>query len=272
MGRQGLLRLCCLLGLSVCLTAISINHRPKQGNEADAGELREDIPQINLESGLNLFEGDIVLPPRARNALLDDYYRWSFPIPYILADNLDLNAKSVILKAFEMFRLKSCVDFKPYEGEPTYIHFQKFGGCWSMVGDLKVGQNLSIGERCDYKAIVEHEILHALGFYHEQSRSDRDDYVKIWWEEITSGMEHNFNKYEDNYITDLNTPYDYESVMHYGPLSFNKNPDVPTITAKIEAFNDIIGQRLDFSEIDLERLNRMYNCSKCNMDATYFCN
>ncbi|KAE8605304.1 hypothetical protein XENTR_v10015058 [Xenopus tropicalis] len=261
MGRQGLFRLCCLLGLSVCLTAISINHRPKQGNEADAGELREDIPQINLESGLNLFEGDIVLPPRARNALLDDYYRWSFPIPYILADNLDLNAKSVILKAFEMFRLKSCVDFKPYEGEPTYIHFQKFGGCWSMVGDLKVGQNLSIGERCDYKAIVEHEILHALGFYHEQSRSDRDDYVKIWWEEITSGMEHNFNKYEDNYITDLNTPYDYESVMHYGPLSFNKNPDVPTITAKIEAFNDIIGQRLDFSEIDLERLNRMYNCT-----------
>ncbi|KAM4772429.1 meprin A subunit alpha [Rhinophrynus dorsalis] len=257
---SGSMRVWGLLVLCVYVTAFSINHEASlHENEVDGGELREDIPQIN--QGLDLFEGDIMLTKDARNALRDDSYRWTFPIPYILADNLDLNAKAVILKSFEMFRLKSCVDFKPYEGESTYIHFQKFGGCWSMVGDLKTGQNLSIGERCDYKAIVEHEILHALGFYHEQSRSDRDDYVQIWWDEITSGMEHNFNKYEDDFITDLNTPYDYESVMHYGPLSFNKNEGIPTITAKIPAFDDIIGQRLDFSEIDLERLNRMYNCT-----------
>ncbi|TRY82014.1 hypothetical protein DNTS_021855 [Danionella cerebrum] len=191
------------------------------GEEADAGELQEDILDINL----------------------------------------DLNAKGVILQALEVYRLKSCVDFKPYEGESTYISFTKLDGCWSFVGDLKTGQNVSIGERCDTKAIVEHELLHALGFYHEQSRSDRDDYVKIWWDEIIEGKEHNFNKYEDDFITDLNTPYDYESIMHYRPLSFNKNPDVPTITTSIPAFNSIIGQRLDFSALDLERLNRMYECT-----------
>uniref|UniRef100_A0A8D0HTX5 Meprin A subunit n=1 Tax=Sphenodon punctatus TaxID=8508 RepID=A0A8D0HTX5_SPHPU len=196
-----------------------------------------------------------------RNALVGDNYRWKFPIPYILADNLELNAKGVILQSFETFRLKSCVDFKPYEEESTYIIFQKFDGCWSMVGDQKSGQNLSIGARCDYKAIVEHEILHALGFYHEQSRTDRDDYVKIWWDEILSGQAHNFVKYDDSRITDLNTPYDYESLMHYAPFSFNKNESFPTITAKIPVFNDVIGQRLDFSAIDLERLNRMYNCT-----------
>lgn len=59
--------------------------------------------------------------------------------------------------------------------------------CWSMVGDLQTGQTLSIGAGCDYRAIVEHEILHALGFYHEQSRMDRDDYVTIWWDEIIAG-------------------------------------------------------------------------------------
>lgn len=51
-----------------------------------------------------------------------------------------------------------------------------------------MGQNLSIGQGCDYKAIIEHEILHALGFYHEQSRTDRDDYVNIWWDEILPGV------------------------------------------------------------------------------------
>ncbi|NXH29553.1 MEP1A protein, partial [Myiagra hebetior] len=226
-----------------------------------AGEIFKDIPHINLAAGLDLFQGDILLPKNQRNALRNETYRWKFPIPYILGDDLDLNAKGVILQAFEMFRLKSCIDFKPYEGERTYIFFSKQNGCWSMVGNLQTGQNLSIGSGCDYRAIVEHEILHALGFYHEQSRMDRDDYVNIWWDEIIAGKEHNFAKYDDSYITDLNTPYDYESLMHYEPLSFNKNASVPTITAKIPAFDDIIGQRLDLSAIDLERLNRMYNCT-----------
>uniref|UniRef100_A0A3P8VSN6 Meprin A subunit n=1 Tax=Cynoglossus semilaevis TaxID=244447 RepID=A0A3P8VSN6_CYNSE len=219
---------------------------------ADAGELRDDIPDINRGT---TFKSCL------RNAILDQTSRWKFPIPYILNDTLELNAKGVILQAFEEYRLRSCVDFKPYEGESSYIIFKKLSGCWSYVGDYKVGQELSIGARCDTKAIVEHELLHALGFYHEQSRSDRDNYVKIWWDQIEDGKEHNFNKYEDDFITDLNTAYDYESVMHYRPKSFNKNESIPTITTTIPEFNDIIGQRLDFSAVDITRLNRMYNCA-----------
>uniref|UniRef100_G1QWR9 Meprin A subunit n=1 Tax=Nomascus leucogenys TaxID=61853 RepID=G1QWR9_NOMLE len=228
-----------------------IKYLPK---ENDFGE-QKDISEINLG------EFNFCVFKKSRNGLRDPNTRWTFPIPYILADNLELNAKGAILYAFEMFRLKSCVDFKPYEGESSYIIFQQFDGCWSEVGDQHVGQNLSIGQGCAYKAIIEHEILHALGFYHEQSRTDRDDYVNIWWDQILSGYQHNFDTYDDSLITDLNTPYDYESVMHYQPFSFNKNASVPTITAKIPEFNSVIGQRLDFSAIDLERLNRMYNCT-----------
>lgn len=61
------------------------------------------------------------------------------------------------------------------------------GRCWSYVGDLQNGQVLSLGPGCDHKAVIEHELLHALGFYHMQSRQDRDDYVKIWLDQVTEG-------------------------------------------------------------------------------------
>lgn len=56
------------------------------------------------------------------------------------------------------------------------------------MGDQQAGQVLSLGTGCDHKAVIEHELLHALGFYHEQSRADRDDYVKIWLDQVTPGQ------------------------------------------------------------------------------------
>lgn len=60
--------------------------------------------------------------------------------------------------------------------------------CFSSVGNRHIGkQRLSIGNNCDRLATVEHEFLHALGFWHEQSRADRDDYVNIMWDQIEAG-------------------------------------------------------------------------------------
>ncbi|XP_029965611.1 meprin A subunit alpha-like [Salarias fasciatus] len=251
-------RLLLLCGLLVLACSVAIPAPPVVHEVYENGE--DESPILNKGSKENLMEGDILIPG-GRNALLDQRYRWKFPIPYILGDDLDLNAKGCIHQAFEMYRLKSCVDFKPYEGEKTFIKFEKRGGCFSSVGDQQVGQILSLGTGCDHKAVIEHELLHALGFYHEQSRTDRDDYVNIWLDQVEEGKEHNFNKYEDTFITDQNTAYDYESIMHYRPFSFNKNDSIPTITTKIPAFQNIIGQYLDFSEMDTLRLNRMYNCT-----------
>ncbi|XP_051880009.1 meprin A subunit alpha-like [Pristis pectinata] len=260
MDSSGLLSFSLVVLFAYCNTLVIRKVPSENYYEVDAGDFREDIPQINAKSQRFLFQGDIAVV-QERNALKDPTKRWTFPIPYILTDSLELNAKGVILLTFEQYRLKSCIDFKPYEAEKSFLAFKKLDGCWSYVGHHYGDQVVSVGERCDTKAIVEHELLHTLGFYHEQSRTDRDDYVNIWWNEIIPGMEHNFVVYDDDYITDQNTPYDYESVMHYAPFSFNKNDSLPTITAKIPAFDDIIGQRLDFSAIDLLRLNRMYNCT-----------
>ncbi|NXE89887.1 MEP1B protein, partial [Menura novaehollandiae] len=196
-----------------------------------------------------------------RNSIIGDNYRWPHVIPYVLEDSLEMNAKGLILKAFEQYRLKTCIDFKPWKGEKNYISVFKGSGCWSSVGNLHMGlQQLSIGPNCDRIGTIQHEFLHALGFWHEQSRSDRDDYVTIMWDRIQSGKEHNFNKYDDKTSDFLNVPYDYNSVMHYSKTAF-RNGTEPTIVTNIADFMDVIGQRMDFSEYDLQKLNRLYNCS-----------
>lgn len=66
-----------------------------------------------------------------------------------------------------------------------YFHHLR---CFSSVGDQQTGQILSLGPGCDHKAVIEHELLHAVGFYHEQSRTDRDDYVDIWLDQVLPGI------------------------------------------------------------------------------------
>ncbi|NWX19059.1 MEP1B protein, partial [Aegotheles bennettii] len=234
------------------------------------GGVDQDIFDINEALGLDLFEGDIKLDgvrlhayffSQERNSIIGDNYRWPHIIPYVLENSLEMNAKGLILKAFEQYRLKTCIDFKPWQGEKNYISVFKGSGCWSSVGNIQKGlQQLSIGANCDRIGTIQHEFLHALGFWHEQSRSDRDDYVSIVWDRIQTGKEYNFNKYDDNTSDFLNVPYDYTSVMHYSKNSF-KNGTEPTIITNIPDFIDVIGQRMDFSEYDLQKLNRLYNCS-----------
>ncbi|KAM8849328.1 meprin A subunit beta-like [Spinachia spinachia] len=246
-----------LCGISLCLPTGKV-----PDYEVDGGR-DLDIFDINEEAGLDLVEGDIVLDERqTRNSIIGDEYRWPKTIPYYMEDDLEINAKGVILKAFEQYRLKTCIDFKPWSGEANYISIFKGSGCFSSVGNRHVGkQRLSIGSNCDRIATIEHEFLHALGFWHEQSRADRDDYVNIMWDRISDGKEHNFNTYNDITSSSLGVPYDYGSMMHYSKNAF-RNGTEPTIVTKIPAFSEVIGQRMEFSDSDLLKLHRLYNCTQ----------
>uniref|UniRef100_A0A3B3DRJ7 Metalloendopeptidase n=1 Tax=Oryzias melastigma TaxID=30732 RepID=A0A3B3DRJ7_ORYME len=157
-----------------------------------------------------------------------------------------IHTKGIILRALDQFRLKSCIDFKQ---------------CYSYIGRVNPnGQVLSIGAGCEYVHIVEHEMLHALGFYHEQSRYDRDDYVTIVWDNILKGREYNFNKVPSDESTTHGTPYDYWSVMHYSKDAFT-NGNGSTIITIDPKFQDIIGQSLEMSYYDVQELNLLYKCN-----------
>ncbi|XP_071458696.1 meprin A subunit beta [Marmota flaviventris] len=254
------------------------NTRAEREDHIDGGT-EQDIFNINEDLHLDLFEGDIKLDgAQDRNSIIGDTYRWPHVIPYVLEDSLGVNAKAVILQAFDRYRLKTCLDFKPWSGEDNYIAFFKGTGCWSSIGNRREGkQQLSIGNNCDRIGTVQHELLHALGFWHEQSRSDRDDYIQIMWNRIKPGREHNFNIHNDKESDFLNVPYDYFSVMHYSKIAFKSGQD-PTIITKMAGFEDLIGQRMDFSDYDLQKLNRLYNCSSslsfmdsCNFELENIC-
>ncbi|KAM6910435.1 meprin A subunit beta-like [Xenentodon cancila] len=197
-----------------------------------------------------------------RSSIIDEQHLWTSPVPYVFNESLDLNAKGVLLRAFDQFRLKSCIDFKPRDFEEYYLNIQKLGGCFSYIGKVLLnGQVLSIGSGCDYVYIAEHEILHALGFNHEQSRYDRDDYVTIIFENIIKGsMEYNFEKVGSDISTTHGVPYDYWSVMHYGKDAFTNGIGSTIITIDPK-FQDVIGQTLEMSARDVEELNLLYKCN-----------
>ena len=63
--------------------------------------------------------------------------------------------------------------------------------CFSYLGLIGGRQPVNIGRGCEHKGIVQHEILHALGRVHEQSRPDRDQYVIINRNNIIRGIMQN---------------------------------------------------------------------------------
>ena len=92
------------------------------------------------------------------------------------------------------------------------------------------------------------------GYLHEQSRSDRDSYITINWDNIREGGRTQFFKCE---FCDLQgTKYDYGSVMHYPETGLSK--DWRTLNTIETKNGEEIGQRNGFSPSDIVRINRHY--------------
>lgn len=105
-----------------------------------------------------------------------------------------------------------------------------------------------------------HELMHALGFLHEQNRYERDDFVKVNYENIKPTAKNNFYKSSSYSSNGLGVAYDFSSIMHYSVYAFTKNGG-PTITPKKKVVTGVkIGQRRGFSEKDLQKINTMYRC------------
>ncbi|XP_067879282.1 uncharacterized protein [Heterodontus francisci] len=210
-----------------------------------------------------LIEGDII-KPLWRNAVLSESKTWQkspdgmVRIPYKISQQYDEETRSSIIRGFKDFEKFTCVQFLPHSDEDDFISIQPIHGCYSSVGRVGGMQLISLNHQClkKGKGVVEHEIMHSLGFWHEHARSDRDKYIKIEWKNVWPGYEHNFLKQNTN---NLMSKYDYGSILHYSRTAFSKNGQ-PTLR-KLMDTDAVIGQRIRLSELDLLKVNRLYNCT-----------
>lgn len=124
-----------------------------------------------------------------KNAVLQKKRIWPDQrIPYVLSRHYNKKARSLIARAFEIYHKRTCLKFEPKtEKEENFIYIFPGPACYSRVGKVGGMQELSLGTGCVHLGVIIHELMHAIGFWHEHSRDDRDSYVKIHWNNIMKG-------------------------------------------------------------------------------------
>jgi len=236
--------------------------------------------EYTVVDGMAIFEGDIILGTEAEMkartlaiqagnrstqedniekgiTISGDQYRWpNALVPYDI--DASLPSKNRVTDAIAHWISETNINFvlrtAANAGQyPNYVRFRPGSGCSSSVGMRGGRQFITLANGCSTGNTM-HEIGHAIGLWHEQSRSDRGTHVNIHLDNVEEGREGNFNKRPND--GDDYGAYDYDSIMHYSKRAFSKN-GLDTITTKPIA-GIPIGQRAGLSPGDINAAHSIY--------------
>lgn len=221
-------------------------------------------------------EGDMIFPKSStRGVAIFGNRQWpGNVIPYDISAITDANDRQMIINAMQILmysvatpmpdsnQRSACVYFRPREAtDQAYFKIQYGNGCSAHVGYTAPFQSTMTlqANGCFYYGTIQHELMHVLGFFHEQSRPDRDDYLEIHLENVETAMHHNFNKYEwGSSVLNQGSPYDYASIMHYDTTAFTTN-GMPTMVPRQAGVT--IGDAEELSPIDIAEVRHFYGCT-----------
>ncbi|XP_056000951.1 uncharacterized protein LOC125664327 [Ostrea edulis] len=200
---------------------------------------------------------------KKRKATRNKRKRWpNREVPYIVTNDFSSGDRVQIKAAVNEWSKYTCLNIR----EATYrdankVRFQNGNGCSSYIGMVKGEQELNLGKNCRVKRVIVHELGHAIGFQHEQSRPDRDAFVEIVKENVPSALAYNFDRLPESKIEHFNVDYDYRSIMHYSSKAFSTNGMI-TVRTKDPQYQNVIGNALGLSFRDIKLANRMYSCNE----------
>ncbi|KAI0237999.1 Zinc metalloproteinase nas-34 [Lamellibrachia satsuma] len=200
-------------------------------------------------------------------------YKWPMPIIYKYDGTQTAEAKKMIEAAIKHWESETCIRFQQVDTNATvteqHLLFTSKYGCYSYTG--RVPKSTAFPQQINLNSyactrlfgIPVHEIGHAIGFWHEHVRPDRDDYVTVnmsyiyWWYRI------NYVKLNSSLVdTTMTVPYDYGSVMHYSATELSIGT-LRSLQPTNPLYEKTMGQRVGLSFFDSKHANLAYCKDKC---------
>ena len=254
--------------------------------ELDQGETRIPViyeqmgdTSLNATEGNGIVDGDIILTMDkigAENRIAFDRFittsQWTNGIIPV-AIHPDTPNRDNIIQAMSYVMEKTPIIFIPVEvqdgriiDENYVVFYPSDNNCASGLGMQGGAQFIIVPSWCKTGSLV-HEIGHTLGIWHEQTRCDRDQYIRIVWDNIKEEWKDQFTS-----ICDPNRPsesplsfaqYDLCSIMHYPTEGVTAaiDPNQPIMVPLQEPQDcsvEDIGQRGGYSPLDESGIRAFY--------------